>query len=748
MSETAKSRDGKTAERPEGVMQAPPPAPSAETRTLDLRLTTSDSVIRGACPHDCPDTCATLVEVRDGRAVRFRGDPDHPITQGWLCAKVRPYLQRVYAPDRLEYPVRRAGAKGSGDWTRISWDAAIAEITQRWQAIIAQHGGAAILPYSFSGTLGLLQNGVVNARLWNRMGASGLVRSICGAAAETAVRLTVGARLAPDPRDLLHSRLIIIWGHNPASTSPHVMPFLREAQRAGAYVVVIDPRRTTTARSADEHLQPRPATDGALALGLMHVLFAEGLHDEAWLRAHSVGWEELRERAMAWPPDRVAAITGIPVERIVALARRFGTTKPALLKFADGVQRHGNGGQTSRALACLPAVVGQIGVRGGGLYYSASDYVAWDSEAVSHRSECPPQPRKINMNRLGAALTGEVTDPPVMSLYVYAANPVGSAPNASLTIQGLRREDLFTVVHEQFMTDTARYADIVLPATTQLEQVDLHRPYGQRHLQYNHAAIAPLGEAKSNWDVMRLLASGMDYDEPWLRQDAEEVLREILDASRPRNRTLAGITLERLQAEGTVPYSFADGGDVPFADGRFPTRSGKVELRCDAIAAFGLDPLPDYTPPVEFAAGLEPDETGQPPLVLISGAAHHFVSSSMANQPSLLAKEGQPVLELNPADAAARGVRDGEEVVVSNGRGWCTLRAAVTDDVPPGVAVSPKGRWPSLSADGRNVNWVTSDAIADLAGQSTFQSNLVHVRPAESSRAATEPVPELVTVAD
>ncbi|MFN8591009.1 MAG: molybdopterin oxidoreductase family protein [Thermomicrobiales bacterium] len=707
------------------------PTPDARHLTPDSRLLTPDSVVvRGACPHDCPDTCATLVEVRDGRAVSFRGDPDHPITQGWLCAKVRPYLDRVYAPDRLLYPLRRVSAKGGGEWARISWDEAIAEITGRWQGIIAEHGAAAILPYSFSGTLGLVQIGVAGIRFWGRMGACGLQRSICGAAAETAVRATVGGRLAPDMRDVPHSRMIILWGSNPASTSPHFMPFLRQAQRAGAYVVVIDPRRTTTARSADEHLQPRPATDGALALGLMHVLFRDRLHDEAWLQAHGHGWEDLRDRAMAYPPERVAAITGIPEDRIVALAHRYGTVKPALLKFTDGVQRHGNGGQTSRTLTCLPAVVGQIGVRGGGLFYSTSDYAHWNGDAVSHRAECPPEPRKVNMNRLGAALTGEVNDPPIMSLYVFAANPVSASPNSGKIIAGLLRDDLFTVVHEQFMTDTARYADIVLPATTQLEQVDLHRPYGQRHLQYNHAAIAPLGEAKSNWDVMRLLAAGMGYTEPWLHQEVDDILDEIIEASRPHNATLTGITLERLRAEGTVPYFFAEGGDVPYADGVFPTPSGKAELRCEAMAAHGLDPIPDYAPPAEFLAGLEPDDAGNPPLVLLTGAPHHFVSTSMANQPALVAKEGTPFIEINPDDAAKRGVSHGDDVIVANGRGWCTLRAVVTDDVPPGVTVSPKGRWASLSPDRRSVNWLAPDAVADLAGQSTFHSNLVHVRPA------------------
>ena len=682
--------------------------------------------VRGCCPHDCPDTCAVVTEVRDGRAVRFFADPEHPVTRGWLCAKVRPYLDRVYHPDRLTHPLRRVGPKGGGCWERVSWDEAIAEIAERWQAIIAQHGAAAILPYSFSGTLGLVQLVVSNERFWNRLGASDLERSICGAAAETAVTYTVGDRLAPDYADVRHSKLVLIWGHNPASTSPHFVPFLREAQRDGAHVVVIDPRRTLTARSADEHIRPKPATDAALALGLMHVLFAEGLHDELWLREHAIGWEDLRRRAADYPPERVAAITGVPAEQIVALAKRYGSTKPAVLKFADGIQRHGNGGQTVRALACLPAVVGQYGVRGGGLFYSASGWARWDGNAVTHRSECPhpegTRPRIVNMNRLGAALTGEVSDPPIMSLYVYAANPAAASPNTGLILEGLRREDLFTVVHEQFMTDTADYADLVLPATTQLEQVDLHKAYGHRYLQYNHQAIPPLGEAKSNWDALRLLAAAMGFDDPWLRQTAEEVIEEIVDASAAKYPRMAGVTVERLQREGTVRVTLAPEEEVPFAGGRFPTPSGKVELRCDRLSALGLDPLPDYAPPAEFAESRQP-------LALISGAAHHFVTTSMANQPALLAKEGEPFVEINPQDAAERGIEDGGDVIVENRRGSCVLRAVVTDDVPPGVAVSPKGRWPRLSPGRRSVNWTTSDALADLAGQSTFHSNLVEIRP-------------------
>ena len=689
--------------------------------TLPLRPTAR---VRGACPHDCPDTCATWTEVADGRAVAFGGDTEHPITQGWLCAKVRPYLDRVYHPDRLLYPMRRVGPKGAGAWERISWDDAAADIASRWQAIIAEHGAAAILPYSYSGTLGLVQNLVAVSRLFNRMGASGLERTICDAAAGAATEATLGARWAPDPRDVLASRFVLIWGHNPASTSPHFVPLLRQAQRAGAQVVVIDPRRTLTARSADEHIQPRPATDGALALGMMHVIFSEDLHDEVWLEAHSVGWRELRARAIDYPPARVAEITGVPAETIVDLAWRYATTRPALLKFSDGIQRHGNGGQTVRALLCLAAITGNIGVPGGGVFYSTSGWIAWDSEAIGHASDSPPQPRIVNMVRLGAALLGETSGPPIKSLFVINANPVASTPNSSAIIAGLMRDDLFTVVHELFMTDTARYADIVLPATSQLEQLDLHKAYGHRFLQWNEPAIAPLGEARSNWDTMRFLAAAMGYDDWWLRQEPEEVIHEVLEATRARNPLLDGVTVERLRNEGTTPYNFEHRSRIPFADGRFPTPSGKVELRSDAMAAAGLDPLPDYAPPAEFASRRE----GQ--LVLLSAAAHHYVSSSLANVPKLMDKEGAPSVELHPDDAAARGIEHGDDVVVENDRGWVTLRAIVTSDVPPGVAVSPKGHWARLQPGGRNINWITPDALADLAHQSTFHSNLVAVRRA------------------
>ena len=527
----------------------------------------------GACPHDCPDTCAVVTEVQDGRAVRFHAAEDHPITQGWLCAKVRPYLDHVYHPDRLKHPLRRAGPKGSGCWQKISWPEALAEIGLRWRTIIAEYGPQAILPYSYSGTLGLVQMTVSSARFWNRLGASRLERSICGAAAEYAVNATLGARHSPAYEDVLHSRLLIIWGCNPVSTAPHFMPFLRKAQRNGCQLVVIDPRRTRTAKGCDWHITPKPGSDGVLALGLAHVISREGLHDEAWLAQHTTGWPQLRQRLQEYPPERVAAITGLDSEDILKLARLYAITDPALIKIADGLQRNLNGGQTVRAICALPALTGQYGRRGGGLSYSTSGYLNWDDTAVNYWDQCPPPARKINMNRLGAALLGEGEDPPIKSLFVFGSNPAAIAPNAGRVVAGLQREDLFTVVHELFMTDTADYADIILPATSQLEQTDLHKAYGHTHLTYNQQAIPPLGEAKSNWKVMGLLAQEMDFAESWLHQTPDELIEEILAATTVTNPALEGITLDHLKQNHFVPLKFEP--QVPFAGGRFPTPSGR-----------------------------------------------------------------------------------------------------------------------------------------------------------------------------
>ena len=689
--------------------------------------------VYGACPHDCPDCCALETQVDEqGRAISVRGRNDHPVTKGWLCAKVNRYLDRVYHPDRLLYPMHRVGPKGSGLFERISWNEAIVEITSRWRDIIAQHGAQCILPYSYAGTLGLVNNSVVSSRFWNRLGVSQLERSICGAAAEEAVLLTVGARLAPAPQMVLQSKLVLIWGSNPASTAPHLMPFLREAQRKGTRIIVIDPIRTLTARSADQHIQPFPGTDAALALSLMYVMVTEELHKPEWIAAHTIGWESLLERIIQFPPERAAKITGLEVDTILELARTYATTTPALLRVSDGINRHTNGGQTVRTLASLPALTGQYGLPGGGLMYSTSDWLQWNKEAVTHAQDpaCPPSPRSLNMNRLGAILAGEA-DPPVYSLFVYNANPVASTPNAGKIVDGLLRDDLFTVVHELFETDTARYADILLPATSQLEHVDLHKPYGHMSLQYNMPAIAPQGEARSNWDVMRNLSSEMGFHEYWLHQDANEVIQEILEATTQGNSRLVGITLGRLQEEGSIPLAISNSEEVPFADSVFSTPSGKVEFYSEIAAAKGYDPIPGWEPEVETRVERDTSPSATARLPLLCPAAHHFVSSTFGNQERLINKERAPTLRIHPIDAAVRNIQSGQLVRVGNERGWCRLVAEVTEMVRPGVLATTTVWWPKFSPDQRNVNWTTSDRLADLGGGSTFYTNLVTVEPAE-----------------
>lgn len=678
-------------------------------------------LVRGACPHDCPDTCGVVTEVRDGRAVGFRGDADHPVTRGWLCAKVRPYLEHVYHPDRVLHPMRRVGPKGSGQWQRVTWDDALAEIAERWRGIIAEFGAEAILPYSYSGTLGLVQMGVASARFWNRLGASQLARTICGAACELAVTATLGARRSPPYADIAHSRLVVLWGNNPVSTGPHVMPFLRAAQRDGCKVVVIDPRRTASATGADLWIAPRPGTDGVLALGVAHLLVAENQHDEAWLDAHTIGWPQLRERIAEFQPARVVAECDIPESQLREFVRLYATVRPGLIKIADGINRNRNGGQNVRAILALPAITGQYGTRGGGLMYSTSGYFPWDKLAVHKRL---PTTRTINMNRLGEALCGEVSDPPIKSLFVFGANPATSSPNAGRIVEGLKRDDLFTVVHELFLTDTADYADLVLPATSQLEQTDLHKAYGTTFLAYNAKAIEPLGECVSNWELMGRLATAMGFDEPWLHQSPDEIIADVLTATAATTPWFRGVTLNRLKANGAVPLELDD--ELPFAGGHFPTPSGKVELYCQALAAGGADPLPGH-----FRTDADDGGAFGPPseaLSLVTGASHHFVSSSLASQRGLLEHAGLPTVEIHSADAATRGIRDGDDVIVENGRGGLKLRAVVTDAVRPGVVVSAKGRWAKLSG-GRNVNWTTPDALADIAGQSTFHSNRVWLRP-------------------
>lgn len=681
-------------------------------------------LVSGVCPHDCPDACGMVTEVSGDRAIRVSAQADHPVTRGWLCAKVNPYLERVYHADRLQRPLRRKGAKGSGQWQEISWEQAIDEIASRWQSLIEKSGPESILPYSYSGTLGLVQMVVASARLWNRLGASRLQRSICMAATRHAVRATLGARMSPPYQHVLDSKLLVFWGHNPVSTAPHLMPFVRDAQRQGCQLVVIDPWRSRSTGHCDLLLQPYPGTDAALALGVAHQIIVDGLADRAWLEAHSHGWPEYREHVRQFDLDRCAHVTGVPAAQIRDFARLYARQTPAMIRLGDAVNRSLQGGQSVRAIASLPALTGQYGIRGGGLGCSTGDYFQWDDEAINRWRDCPPPGREINMNRIGAALCGEARDPRIESLFVFCANPMVSAPRTARVREGLMREDLFTVVHDLFMTDTARYADIVLPATSQLEHVDLHRGYGHTLLAYNHAAIPPLGESKSNWEVMQLMSGAMGFDESWLHESADQVIEGIVEATLQHTDRLQNVTLEALKEHQSV--AFASDDEVPFAGGCFPTPSGRVELYCDRLAAEGLNPLPDWLP-IEDAD--DSDLGGS--LRLVSPAAHYFVNSSLANLPSLKRRQKNAEIVLHPEDAATRGLRDGDYVRVHNRRGECFRELRISDRIRAGVALAANGYWSSETRPD-TINWTTSDRTADMAGQSTFQSNRVWIEKCDS----------------
>ncbi|MFN8635525.1 MAG: molybdopterin oxidoreductase family protein [Chloroflexota bacterium] len=685
-------------------------------------------IVKSVCPLNCPDSCGIVTTVEDGQVVRTTGDPDHPITRGWLCRKGVRYLERHTSPERVLYPLRRVGPKGEGRFERISWDAALDIICGRWQAIVAEYGAEAILPYGYSGTMGVVQRTAGEQRFLNRLGASVLDRSICSEAGHAAMQATLGGSFGTDPEEIPNARLILVWGYNPAATNPHAVPLIQEAKRNGARVVVIDPRVTETTRFADRHVRPYPGTDGALALGIVNVLFAEGLADLDFLAERSVGWELLRERAAEFTPERVSEIARLPADEIRELARLYAETRPGLILTGPGLQRHTNGGQAMRCLLALPAVTGQYGLHGAGFLYN-NRYLAWDPELVGHDAELRRgTPRTLSINRIGEALLS--AEPPVKSLLVVNGNPAAVAQHQSKVIAGLLRDDLFTVVHEVFPTDTVRYADIVLPATMQLEQLDLHLSYWSLHLRLNLPAVAPPGEARSNLDFYQALARRMGFAEPCFRMSAEEIARELLQTPSP---LLEGITWERLLAEPSVRLTMPSRPWVPFADGRFPTPSGKLELYSERLARQGLDPLPGWAPEAESAQA-SPSLFARYPLKLLTPKEQHFLGSSFANLPTFRQLAGEPTVELSRSDAEARGIRDGALVEVVNDRGSCTLRARVGESVRPGVAVSEVVHWQQSSPGGRNVNWTTPDYLTDLGGNSCFHTNLVEIRAVPDHR--------------
>jgi anaerobic selenocysteine-containing dehydrogenase len=687
-----------------------------------LPLTT----VRAVCPHDCPDTCGMVVTVRDGRAVDLRGDPDHPFTRGFLCGKVARYLDRVYHPERLLYPQKRIGPKGHGRFTRISWDEAIDTIASRFEEIAASADGPeAILPYSYAGTMGLLQGSSLDRRFFHRLGASLLARTICATAGAAGCDVTLGTRAAIDPESVVRSRYIINWGSNTSVTNTHLWAIIHRARKTGARVVTIDPFKSRTAERSDWWVPIRPGTDAALALGLMHVLWRDGLQDDDYLRRYCLGAEQLRERALhEYPPERVAAITGVPAADVESLAAEYGTTRPALIRLNYGLQRHGGGGMAVRAITCLPAVVGAWRDPGGGALLSTSKLYPWASARLERPDLIRPGTRTINMVQLAEALHGELPGPPVRALYVYNANPAAVCPDQGRVLAGLRREDLFTVVHEQFQTDTADYADILLPATTQLEHLDVHGSYGHLYAQINRPAIAPLGEAKRNTQVFRLLARRMGFEPELFEASDEELVAEALSK---QNGAFTGVTLDRLWEKGparlNLPPDYA-----PFADGGFGTASGKCELYSPALAARGLDPLPAYVPPHEDPQ-TRPDLAARYPLQMVSPPEPSFLNSTFVNVPALRKQAGEPTVHVHPEDAAPRGIVDGQPVRVFNDRGSFRARAVVGPTVKRGVVVSQGIWWNKYAADGANCNATTSTRLTDLGEGATFFDNLVEVAP-------------------
>jgi anaerobic selenocysteine-containing dehydrogenase len=670
-----------------------------------------------------------LVTVENGRAVRVAGDPEHPFTRGFLCAKVNRYVERTYHADRLTVPLRRVGPKGRGQFEPISWDDALDEIAARLTEIArSADGPQAILPYSYAGTMGLVQGSSMDRRFFHLLGASKLDRTICSMAGTVGMRMTVGANIGADAEGIPESDLVLLWGTNTLTSNPHLWPFVLEAKRRGAPIIAIDPLRTRTAQQCDEWIPIRPGTDAALALAFMHVLFAEDLVDRDYMERYTLGEAQLRARAGEYPPERVAGITGIAASTIVDLAQRYGRARAAFIRVNYGLQRHAGGGMAVRTIACLPAITGHWRRAGGGVQLSTSANFTFDRATVE-RPDLSPPVRTINMIRLGEALTrpdAGVGGPPVRALVVYNSNPAAVAPDRNTVLKGLARSDLFTVVLEHFQTDTADWADIVLPATTQLEHWDLHLSYGHHYVALNQPAIPPVGAAKPNSEIFRQLAARMRLDHPVMRDDDQTLIRQALDGG---GRNLDGVTFEALRERGWMrlalprPY-------VPFAEGGFLTPSGRCEFVSERLAAMGLDPLPTYTPPYE-SPERAPELAQRFPLTLISSPAHQFLNSTFVNIDVLRRAAREPELVIHPADAAPRAIVPGSRVLVHNDRGEFLAIARVEDGVLEGTVWAPSIWWGKFAADGRNANHTTSQRETDLGHGPVFYDNLVEVTPAD-----------------
>ena len=677
---------------------------------------TSAQEVRGACPHDCPDTCALITTVSQGVAVKVQGNPAHRPTDGVLCTKVSRYTERSYHPERLLEPLRRVGPKGSGRYAPVTWDVALDDIAARLSHIAARDPQA-ILPYSYCGTMGLVQGESMAARFFHRLGASLLDRTICASAGGEGLTQTLGGKIGMKVEFFAESKLIVIWGSNSIASNLHFWRLAQAAKREGAKLVCIDPRRTETAEKCHEHLQLRPGTDAALALALMHELVVNGWLDHAYLADHTLGWEQLRERAMFWPAERAAELCGIPVQQIRDLARDWGTTKPAAIRLNYGMQRVRGGGNAARAIACLPALTGAWRHRAGGLLLSNSGMFPVDKMTLQRPDLLAGRaPRTINMVTIGDDLlrpSSPTFGPRIDAVVVYNSNPLAVAPESARVVQGFSRKDLFTVVLEQFQTDTADYADYILPATTQLEHWDIHSSYGHTDVLLNRPAIAPQGQSRPNSDVFRALAQRMGFNDPCFLDDDLTICRQAFGER---------VDFQQLLDRGFATLEIAD---APFAQGQFPTPSGRCEFFSARLVQQGLDGLPDHVPNYEPAGS-----SALYPLAMISPPARNFLNSTFPNVRSLRAIEGEPLLEIHKSDAAARGISSGSVVRVFNDRGEYRCQAQVSERARPGVVNGLGIWWRKQGLDGTNVNQLTSQKLTDLGRGPVFYDCLVEVHAA------------------
>ena len=678
-----------------------------------LPMNTNVHTIRGACPHDCPDTCSLLTTVEDDVALRVQGNPEHRHTDGALCTKVSRYTERTYHPERLLHPMVRTGPKGSGQFKRVGWDEALDEIAERLKTIAARDPQA-IVPYSYAGTMGQVQGEGMAARFFHRLGASFLERTICASAGGEGLVQTLGGKVGMKVEHFADSKLIIIWGSNSIGSNLHFWRLAQQAKRKGARLVCIDPRRSETAEKCHEHIALRPGTDAALALALMHQLITHDWLDHDYIAQHTLGWEGLRERALQWPPERAAEVCGIPVQQITDLARAYGTTKPAAIRLNYGMQRVRGGGNAVRAVACLPALVGAWREPAGGLLLSSSAQFPVNRGEL-HKPEllAGRTPRTINMSTIGNDLlnTGSVAfGPKIEALIVYNSNPVAVAPESGKVVQGFLREDLFTVVLEHFQTDTADHADVILPATTQLEHWDIHTSYGHTDVLLNRPAIAPVGESRTNTDIFRALAARLGFDDPCFADDDETLCRTAFGST---------VDFQTLLDQGfaTLPIP-----EAPFAHGGFPTPSGRCEFFSARLAAQGADGLPDHLPNHELAG-----TSAAYPLAMISPPARNFLNSSFVNVQSLRDIEGEPLLEIHADDAQMRGIETGQMVRVFNDRGEYRCKAKVSARARPGVVNGLGIWWRKLGPSGTNVNEVTSQQLTDMGHGPVFYDCLVEV---------------------